>query len=748
MIMQTSNKRKKGEPGATVEDNLPEHLHYYGNSPKKSEEFPGVFSTPVIPFISRQWNYLHWIYRTDSNNHECLKCNQTIATRNDDLCNSVKHIIKNHPEISAWEDVMKQNSIPITQFKLNLERNFRCRVNDATPKKTSNPLGFPVTSTSKKEKKIATQDMMIRACALGFLPLNFSSNEGGKIILEWGNGGIVPVGVSRQAITRRMKIYHSMKMSELSNSLNCFKHSQNDARPLSHSDDEYLTDRNLAIQQDIWSNAAQDAFLGNMVSGITMSPKWEMFTTALGVTPFNKDHTSRNTLELTQDLLAQYGLKLTDVISCTTDTASAAFNTFDVVEYISQIPCFAHLVALLLKHAFESASLAAALQGIHDVVVLLKASPKRKSLLVAACAALNMKFLAPVLDVITRWNSKEAMISRMLYLYPAVSRILAQEAFAKPSDRAKWNTALTSAEGGLNTLSLVLPFLVETSQWTQILSRRDSPTSSLVRVAVQSIKRSIEKMKTDVDLLDAGATKTALIEIHASLVFWAFGDGTPVNTGYIGESYTDYWLFRVAEFLDSRTHKTVPFADKKKVIDELLPQLVPQSDTTVPRPTAQLRRAMTEEEKYCSGNVPQTDAPLVRECRAFLQHMRDCNEDDPLYFWTKYQQQFPILALVARRVLAVPATSASTERLFSASGRVCTFDRARLKPANVDILSTLHVWEKSSLEEDARRKKRQIANDKFCCLKIDDIFKFVLVPGTLDEYDDDDEDFRDDEEED
>ena len=79
---------------------------------------------------------------------------------------------------------------------------------------------------------------------------------------------------------------------------------------------------------------------------------------------------------------------------------------------------------------------------------------------------------------------------------------------------------------------------------------------------------------------------------------------------------------------------------------------------------------------------------------------------------------------------------------------MCTFDRARLKPASVDILSTLHVWERSSLEEDARRKKRQVANDKFCRLKIDDIFKFVLVPGALDEYDDDDEDFRDDEEED
>ena len=51
---------------------------------------------------------------------------------------------------------------------------------------------------------------------------------------------------------------------------------------------------------------------------------------------------------------------------------------------------------------------------------------------------------------------------------------------------------------------------METSQWTQVLSRRDSPTSSLVRVAVQSIKRSLEKIKVDVDLLGAGGMKTAL----------------------------------------------------------------------------------------------------------------------------------------------------------------------------------------------------------------------------------------------
>ena len=67
------------------------------------------------------------------------------------------------------------------------------------------------------------------------------------------------------------------------------------------------------------------------------------------------------------------------------------------------------------------------------------------------------------------------------------------------------------------------------------------------------------------------------MEIYSSLVFWAYVDGTPIHLGYIGESYTDYWLFRVAEFLDCRTHKTLLFPDKKHVIDEILPKLIPES---------------------------------------------------------------------------------------------------------------------------------------------------------------------------
>ena len=66
--------------------------------------------------------------------------------------------------------------------------------------------------------------------------------------------------------------------------------------------------------------------------------------------------------------------------------------------------------------------------------------------------------------------------------------------------------------------------------------------------------------------------------------------------------------------------------------------------------------------------------------------MRDCVEIDAMEIWTKDQTQFPILAPVAHCLLISPSISASTDRLFSAGGRVCTFDMACLTFANVNIL--------------------------------------------------------------
>jgi len=50
--------------------------------------------------------------------------------------------------------------------------------------------------------------------------------------------------------------------------------------------------------------------------------------------------------------------------------------------------------------------------------------------------------------------------------------------------------------------------------------------------------------------------------------------------------------------------------------------------------------------------------------------------DNPLFFWK--MQEDPYLASLARKYLAMPATSASVERLFSVAGSVIRCRRARI----------------------------------------------------------------------
>jgi hypothetical protein len=53
-------------------------------------------------------------------------------------------------------------------------------------------------------------------------------------------------------------------------------------------------------------------------------------------------------------------------------------------------------------------------------------------------------------------------------------------------------------------------------------------------------------------------------------------------------------------------------------------------------------------------------------------------------------QQYPLLAKLALKLLAIPATSAPSERVFSTAGLTIAKDRARLDPANAGELIFLH----------------------------------------------------------
>ena len=78
-----------------------------------------------------------------------------------------------------------------------------------------------------------------------------------------------------------------------------------------------------------------------------------------------------------------------------------------------------------------------------------------------------------------------------------------------------------------------------------------------------------------------------------------------------------------------------------------------------------------------------------------------CQDDAILEFWQDQRLTFPLLSMLARAVLCVPASSASSERNFSSAGRVLEARRNRLNPGTVDSILFLH----SAALSDKRRKE-------------------------------------------
>ncbi|CAF1460814.1 unnamed protein product [Rotaria sordida] len=58
--------------------------------------------------------------------------------------------------------------------------------------------------------------------------------------------------------------------------------------------------------------------------------------------------------------------------------------------------------------------------------------------------------------------------------------------------------------------------------------------------------------------------------------------------------------------------------------------------------------------------------------------VRDEEEDDILGYWREHQKLFPLIASIARKILAIPASNTSVERLFSSCKNTITDKRTRL----------------------------------------------------------------------
>lgn len=79
-----------------------------------------------------------------------------------------------------------------------------------------------------------------------------------------------------------------------------------------------------------------------------------------------------------------------------------------------------------------------------------------------------------------------------------------------------------------------------------------------------------------------------------------------------------------------------------------------------------------------------------RELEDFKNYPAAGRSEDPLVWWSTHESQFPTLARLAIKFLAIPATSAPSERIFSVAQRVVGKLKGRMHPTTAGTLIFLN----------------------------------------------------------
>jgi hypothetical protein len=138
--------------------------------------------------------------------------------------------------------------------------------------------------------------------------------------------------------------------------------------------------------------------------------------------------------------------------------------------------------------------------------------------------------------------------------------------------------------------------------------------------------------------------------------------------------------FKGLKFCHAEVTRNAAWIDLAKYASRVLPE---ESVTAVAPETQVMEADFDLFGMMYQDAAPDTIGmdPFTVECHEYISYPEAPRDKDPLDWWKVNEPTFPILAKLARRLLALPASSAPSERVFSKVNEVVNKRRNRLEPS-------------------------------------------------------------------
>ena len=286
------------------------------------------------------------------------------------------------------------------------------------------------------------------------------------------------------------------------------------------------------------------------------------------------------------------------------------------------------------------------------------------------------KMLHVVQEVPTRWNSPFYMLQRLVLLKQPIHLYL--ENTMTEVDRRSYDLSdsqWANAKGVLNLLEAI-------DQVTTTLSGDKYSTLSWCLPLLYGLREAAKPDENDSSTLSG--IKTKLIEqLDERFKLKKHKMDSPMVMAAALDP-----RFRKLSFLSDEERHEVQrvLIEKISVCDDFIAAKVSQViEPPAKRQKSVLHRLLGDEYEEGGSSVSISD-----EVEEYFQERPIRRKDDPFCWWKGNSNRFPHLSILAKKFLAIPATSTPSERVFSVAGIVVDRKRCALTPEMIDALVFLH----------------------------------------------------------
>ena len=597
----------------------------------------------------------------------CKKCLKNLQTKSGNTTSLRKHLQSKHKEdfakIIESEKVRKEKSEEEKSKKrINPDGDVQGTSKTKQPKLSEfNDQLVKYPSTSEKQKQF--DKAVVNFLADTFVPFNVTVQDSFRKLFDIAD--------------RKLTVKHANTYSRMVNDASKDVLSQV-CRIIAREKNNIFS---VGLTTDLWTSRSGDAHMSLTVSWI--DPNWNMLRFTPFVHPFPGDHTgARICLEL-DDMIDDLDFNVETDKVCVCDNASnmkvAIAKSYHVREYF----CNIHTLQLGVVDTFKN------VDGMRNVLNKCKSiarfchqSTKGMEDLRAAATSKNIPFRKPQNPGQTRWDSQHETMKSIYHLKTAIEDLESRES-ADWEDKALTKTDWKLLEGATKLLE---SFRDTTKTW----QFESIPTLNLVIDRIFCMEEELKSFILDGrnDKYGIGFARELLKNLDKRFPNHGLEVFERRAANYLDPHFKGIHLKKF-KYLDV----TKDEIERSQVNDQDNPFVVsddntnnnnapgPSNEDLSLSPTAKLRLEMDAIEP---PNV--TTSKIRAEMEVFEKIDIAPKSSDVLKWWKNQERSLPLLSKFAKKILAIPASSSKSERVFSTGGNFVTAKRTRLNPSKVQSL--------------------------------------------------------------